>query len=88
MKNHFCRTVSLLVLAGVGAFTGCSTPAKTAESRAEDEYVYVTVTGSNIPKKIKKSDILAGKVPKDVQSQLVDKDEFQKSLRPGTAKGN
>jgi hypothetical protein len=73
----------------VAGVAGCSTPAETAAKKtADDEYVYVTVTGSNIPKKIKKSDIAAGNVPQDVQAQLVDKDAFAKGLRPGVSKSN
>ena len=86
MKILPARILSLLALLACVALTSCSTPAKTADNKdKEDEYVYVTVTGSNIPKKIKKSDIAAGKVPQDVQAQLVDKDQFEKSLRPGVS---
>jgi len=79
MKNSFGRSASLLTLVVVGGLAGCSTPDKTAENKVEEEYVYITVTGSNIPKKIKKSDIASGNVPKDVQAVLMDKDEFKKA---------
>ena len=78
----------MIALGLLGMAGGCSSPEKTAAKQAEDEYVYVTVTGSNIPKKIKKSDIASGNVPADVQAQLMDKDSFAKGLRPGTAKSN
>ena len=69
--------------------TGCTTKEKTAAQKAEeDEYVTITVTGSNIPKRVRKSDIAAGKVAKDEQMQLMDKDEFAKSMRPGVPTGN
>lgn len=68
---------------------GCSTPAEQAAKKAaDDEYVYVTVTGSNIPKKIKKSDIASGNIPPEVQAQLMDKESFSKGLRPGVSKNN
>jgi|GEM_PF-3703231 len=78
------------VAIGLLAFAaGCSSTDKTEAKKAEaDEYVYVTVTGSNIPKRIKKSDIAAGKVEPEVAAQLVDKEEFAKSLRPAPMKGN
>lgn len=80
----------LLILVAAGGFTGCSTPPETAANTAEDEYITVMVTGSNIPKRVKKSDIANGTVPKDVQAQLVDQDAFSKSLQPGrkVEKGN
>ena len=86
MKISTVRILALIALLACTGLTACSTPAKTAENKdKEEEYVYVTVTGSNIPKKIKKSDIAAGKVPADVQAQLVDKEQFEKSLRPGVS---
>ena len=69
--------------------TGCATKEKTAAQKAEeDEYVTITVTGSNIPKRVRKSDIAAGKVAKDEQMQLMDKEAFARSMRPGAPKGN
>ena len=43
---------------------GCATDATTAEKAAKekDEYVTVVTTGSNIPKRVKKSDIINGTV--------------------------
>lgn len=71
------------------ATTGCTTTDKTAAQKGEeDEYVTITVTGSNIPKRVKKSDIAAGKVAKDEQMQLMDPEAFAKSMRPGAMKGN
>jgi hypothetical protein len=87
--KHSSRWAGFILAAGLlGGVTGCSSPpAKTADNKPEDEYVYVTVTGSNIPKKVKKSDIAAGTVPKDVQMQLMDKEDFARSLHPGKAPG-
>lgn len=89
MKKSFFGAGGLLLILLLISTTGCATKEKTAAKEAtEDEYVYVTVTGSNIPKKIRKSDIAAGKVAKDEQMQLMDKEEFAKSMRPGATKGN
>ena len=89
MKKSPFGVCGVLVTWLLVSSTGCNTTDKTAAQKGqEDEYVYVTVTGSNIPKKIKKSDIAAGKVPKDVDMQLVDKEGFAKGLRPGVSKGN
>lgn len=87
--KHSSRWAGFILAASLlGGVTGCSSaPAKTADSKPEDEYVYVTVTGSNIPKKVKKSDIAAGTVPKDVQAQLMDKDALQRQMVPGKAPG-
>ena len=69
--------------------TGCTTKEKTAAQKAEeDEYVTITVTGSNIPKRVRKSDIAAGKVAKDEQMQLMDKEAFVKNAHGGAPKGN
>ena len=70
-------------------FAGCATKTKEAKAEgeqaaAEDEYVYVpSSTGSNLPKKVKKSDIVTGKVTKDGKVVTVDKDDFSRNLRPG-----
>jgi hypothetical protein len=78
---------ALLIIPLLAAGAGCAS--QTAEERAakrkaaEEEYVYITVTGSNIPRRIKKSDILEGKaLPKDGDGQMVDKDTFFKTLGP------
>lgn len=69
--------------------TGCASKTKEAKAEgeqavAEDEYVYVpSSTGSNLPKKVKKSDVVSGKVTKDGKVVTVDKDEFSRNLRPG-----
>jgi hypothetical protein len=73
----------LLPLAAVLIFAGCNSPTKTAEKPAEEEYILVPVTGSNIPKRVKKSDVVNGTVAKDVDTQLMDKDDFAKQMRPG-----
>ena len=90
MKSPLRYFLFLLVAAVIPALAGCSTPPKTAAEKkaAEEEYVTITVTGSNIPKRIKKSDIEKGTVPQDVQAQLVDKDQFVKDQRPGHVNGN
>lgn len=81
------RFASLLALVAAANFlTGCASEPKTAAAGAEkEEYVTVMTTGSNIPVRIKKSDIAAGKVPKGVIADSVDKDEFNRNLRPGRA---
>jgi len=81
MKTIRCRLAPFLVIPLLLA--GCATEPKAAGNAPAEEYVYVTVTGSNIPKRIKKSDLEKGSVPKDGDMQVVDKDSFQKSLRPG-----
>ena len=78
----------LLSLSFAAVLTGCATKTKEAKAeqsgQQEEEYVYVpSSTGSNLPKKVKKSDVVAGKVSKDGQTQTVDKDEFARNLRPG-----
>lgn len=90
MKKSPPAVCCLLLTSLLISSTGCTTKEKTAAQQAEeDEYVTVTVTGSNIPKRVRKSDIAAGKVAKDEQMQLMDKDEFARSMRPGGApKGN
>jgi uncharacterized lipoprotein YajG len=40
----------LLILAASLVLAGCGTPPKTAENPAEEEYILVPTTGSNIPK--------------------------------------
>ena len=74
--------LSLQAAVFLGALAGCSSPEKTAAKNDDDEYVTVTVTGSNIPKRIKKSDIAEGNIPKDLQMQLMDKDQFAKASQP------
>lgn len=73
----------LFLLAAVLALAGCNSPTKTAEKGAEDEYVLVHVTGSNVPKRVKKSDLVKGEVVKDSDTQVIDKDDFAKSMRTG-----
>ena len=73
----------LLVLAAI-ALAGCTTPPKTAEQKAkDDEYVYLPpATGSNVPRRVKKADLLAGKVPDAGDAQTMDKDSFARSVAP------
>ena len=86
--KHSSRWAGIILAAGLlGGFTGCSAPTATADKKTDDEYVYVKVTGSNIPKKVKKSDIAAGTVPKDVDMQLMNPESLQRSLHPGKAPG-
>lgn len=66
-----------------GVLAGCGTPTTAEKKASNDEYVYVTVTGSNVPKRVRKSDIEKGTVPKELNTQLADKDDFAKQLRPG-----
>ena len=89
MKNLPPGVRALLLISFLVSATGCTTTdKKAAQKGADDEYVTITVTGSNIPKRVKKSDIAAGKVAKDEQMQIMDKDEFAKSLRPGAPRSN
>jgi len=56
------------------AVTGCASnpkDAKTANKEPEEEYITYTVTGSNIPKRVKKSDVEKGNLPKDMDATLV-----------------
>ena len=86
--KHPSRWAGIVLAVGLlGGVAGCSTPATTADKKSEDEYVYVKVTGSNIPKKVKKSDIAAGTVPKDVDMQLMNPESLQRSLNPSKAPG-
>ena len=44
----------LLVLPALLCLVGCDTPTKVAEKKsADDEYINVTITGSNIPKRVR-----------------------------------
>ncbi len=62
---------------------GCGTPQTAEQKTADDEYILVHVTGSNVPKRVKKSDLVKGTVAKDVDTQLADKDQFARQMRPG-----
>lgn len=89
MKKSPLAVCCLLLTSLLLSSTGCTTTDKTAAQKAEeDEYVTVTVTGSNIPKRVKKSDIVAGKVAKDEQMQIMDPEAFAKNMRPGAPKSN
>ena len=82
----FPRSISVLsVLAAASFLPGCaSDPATAAKAKADkDEYVTVMTTGSNIPVRIKKSDLEKGQVAKGTVADTIDKDEFSRNLRPG-----
>jgi hypothetical protein len=49
----------------------------------DDEWVYYRVTGSHIIKRVKKSDVLAGRVPKDPTLIILTPEEFGQLIRPG-----
>jgi hypothetical protein len=83
MTSRFSLT-ALLFLTVIG-LVGCATEQKTAK---EDEYVTLPPkTGSHLPRRVKKSDLLAGKVPDADAAQEVDKDQFKQSIRPGMKSG-
>ena len=85
------RPLVFLALLVTALVAGCATDATTAEKAAKekDEYVTVVTTGSNIPKRVKKSDIINGTVAKDTLAESVDKDEFARAQRSsgGTPSG-
>ena len=85
------RPLVFLALLLTALVAGCATDATTAEKAAKekDEYVTVVTTGSNIPKRVKKSDIVNGTVAKGTLADSVDKDEFARAQRPssGTPSG-
>jgi len=59
---------------------GCTTPKeKTASEKPKDEYVYYTPTGSNIPVRVKKS---------DVQTTDADTQAIQDALRTLQSRGS
>ena len=81
----------LPLLAALLALGGCATqtayhsytgeePEKNAK---DDEYVYYQVTGSHIIKRVKKADVLAGRVPKDSTLVIMTPEEFAQLIRPG-----
>ena len=80
------RSVTIFSVIAVTSFlAGCaSDPATAAKAKADKEaYVTVMTTGSNIPVRIKKSDLAKGQVAKGTLADSVDKDEFSRNLRPG-----
>lgn len=80
-----------LALLGGLLGAGCSTPPKTANANTDDEYVTLPPrTGSNMPRRVKKADLLAGKVPDADLTGVagVDKDQFANSIHPPVPKGN
>lgn len=83
------RLLTLFSALSLVLLAGCATKSATASAdggKKEEKEEYVTLppaTGSNLPRRVKKSDLLAGKVPDAGSAQQVDKDEFARSLRPG-----
>jgi hypothetical protein len=71
---------------------GCMTQPKTdAKNAADDEYVTLPPkTGSNLPRRVKKSDLLAGKVPDADTSSVgtVSQDDFKNSIGHPVRAGN
>jgi len=61
------------------SYTGEESDAKLKD----DEWVYYRVTGSHIIKRVKKSDVLAGRVPKDSTLVIMTPEEFAQMIRPG-----
>lgn len=80
-----------LALLAAALLAGCTTsPAaysytgEDSETLAkDDEWVYYRVTGSHIIKRVKKSDLLAGRVPKDPTLVIMTPEEFAQMIRPG-----
>lgn len=90
MKTRLTGTLfPALFLAGL--LGGCKTTqtyySYTGEEMSEkarnDEYVYFQVTGSHIIKRVKKSDVLAGRVPKDSTLVIMTPEQFSQLIRPG-----
>ena len=73
----------LLLIATMLVLAGCNSATKTAEKAADDDYIMVPVTGSNIPKRVRKSDLVKGEVAKETDTQVVNKDDFAKQMRVG-----
>jgi type IV pilus biogenesis protein CpaD/CtpE len=76
------KTFLVLFLAGTAAafLSGCaSKPGQTAGQKDKDEYVYYTPTGSNIPVRVKKSDI---------QTTASDSQATQDAMRDIVNRGN
>ncbi len=76
--------IGLVLLSGL-MLTGCTTPPKAAaaDKTGEDEYVYLPPkTGSNVPRKVKKSDLLAGKIPDADTSSVgtVSAEDYNRSI--------
>ncbi len=90
MKIHRLTLCSALL--AIALLDGCMTkPKSDAQKASEDEYVTLPPkVGSNLPRRVKKADILAGKIPDADTSSVVDvdKDQFVRSVRPGAKTGN
>ena len=90
MKNP--RLVLCLVTLGLITLAGCTTPPKSDAKKADDDE-YVTLppkTGSNLPRRVKKSDLLAGKVPDADTSSVgtVSQDDFTRGIGHAVRPGN
>jgi hypothetical protein len=85
------RIFPAMLAFAAGLMAGCATKQQayysyTGEEVAEnkdDEYVYFQVTGSHIIKRVKKADVLAGRVPKDSTLVIMTPEEFAQMIRPG-----
>ena len=80
-----------LALLTVALLAGCTTSqthfsytGEDTEKKAQDEeWVYYRVTGSHIIKRVKKADVLSGRVPKDSTLVIMTPEEFAQLIRPG-----
>ena len=83
MKTILRLTALVSLCAVVGLTAGCASNPKEAKSDApKEEYVTVMTTGSNIPVRIKKSDLEKGTVPKGVLAPGMSSEEFKKMQQP------
>lgn len=81
----------LPLLAAALALGGCAaqttyysyTGEEPEKNAKDDEYVYYQVTGSHIIKRVKKADVLSGRVPKDSTLVIMTPEEFAQLIRPG-----
>lgn len=88
-KSRFALSLILLVTIFLA---GCASPEKSAAAKAaDDEYVTIPPkTGSNMPRRVKKSDLLAGKIPDADTSSIVgvDPETFARSVGHPVRQGN
>jgi hypothetical protein len=84
MNIPFRSVFVFATLAGATFLAGCaSDPAAAAKAKADkEEYVTVMTTGSNIPVRIKKSDLEKGQVTKGILADNIDKDDFARNAVP------
>ncbi|MES1168237.1 MAG: hypothetical protein ABUL61_03605 [Oleiharenicola lentus] len=83
MKNNPRPFSPWLLLPLLLAGAGCASTPAADQAAKDDEYIYVQVTGSNIPKRIKRSALATDDLPKDGDMQVIDKEQFMKSMGPG-----